>query len=263
MTQMIKDPNDYNVRAVERALQILSCFDDEHPERGVSEIAQAVDLHKATTHRIVTTLVNYGYLERAADGQKYRLGLELTDLGFKVIRRMDLRREALPYMNRLVERWDEACDLSIFDQGNAFYIEVIQGNHALTIAAAVGMRLPAHATASGKLFLAYRSPQELDSILSQPLARYTRNTITSPEELRGQLQLIRRQGYAFDNEELEIGICAAAAPIFNQEGAIVAALSIPSPSSRMTTDRAFEIAESLKDATQAVSRRLGWKPSSY
>jgi DNA-binding IclR family transcriptional regulator len=262
MAQMIKDPNDYNVRAVERALQILNCFDDEHPERGVSEIAQAVDLHKATTHRIVTTLVNYGYLERAADGQKYRLGLELTHLGFKVIRRMDLRREALLYMNRLVERWDEACDLSIFDQGNAFYIEVSQGNHALTIAAAVGMRLPAHATASGKLFLAYRSSQELESTLSRPLARYTEKTISSPEDLIAQLQQIRRQGFATDDEEFEVGISAIAAPIFNQDGAIMAAMSMPSPTSRMTMERASEIAESLIEATKAVSRRLGWKPRS-
>ena len=96
----MKDPNDYNVRAVERALQIMECFDNEHPERGISEIAQAVDLHKATAHRIVTTLVNYGYLERADEGQKYRLGLELTNLGFKVIHRMDLRREALPHMKQ-------------------------------------------------------------------------------------------------------------------------------------------------------------------
>lgn len=257
---MNKDPNDYNVRAVERALQILNCFDDEHPERGVSEIAQAVDLHKATTHRIVTTLVNYGYLERAADGQKYRLGLELTNLGFKVLRRMDLRREALVYMDRLVERWDEACDLSIFDQGNVFYIEVIQGKHALTIAAAVGMRLPAHATASGKLFLAYRSSEERDTYLSRPMVRFTDKTTTSPAQLQEQLKLIRRQGYAYDDEEFEMGIRAVAAPIFNQNGDIVAAMSMPSPASRMTTERAVEVAKSLQEATQAVSRRLGWKP---
>ena len=98
----MKDPTDYNVRAVERALQIMECFDDEHPERGISDIAQAVGLHKATAHRIVTTLVNYGYLERVEDGQKYRLGLELPNLGYKVLRRMDLRREAVPFMKQLV-----------------------------------------------------------------------------------------------------------------------------------------------------------------
>ncbi len=255
----MKDSHDYNVRAVERALQILGCFDYEHPERGVSDIAQAVGLHKATTHRIVTTLLNYGYLERAADGQKYRLGLQLTDLGFKAVRRMDLRREALPYMTRLVQRWDEACDLSIFDQGHVFYIEVIQGNHALTIAAAVGQRLPAHCTASGKLFLAHLPPHELDALLSRPLTVYTDKTITAPAELRRQLESVRQQGYGFDDEEYEVGIRAVSVPIRNQEGTVLAAMSMPGPTSRMTLDRLPEIVESLKEAAQAISRRLGWR----
>jgi IclR family KDG regulon transcriptional repressor len=256
---MTKDPSDYNVRAVERALQILSCFDDQHQERGISEIAQAVDLHKATAHRIVTTLVNYGYLERAGDGQKYRLGLVLPELGFKVIHRMDLRREALPYMLELVEKWDETCDLSVFDQDRVFYVEVVRGNRALSIAAAVGQRLPAHCTASGKLFLAHQPDEVLESFLSRPLASYTENTITSREELLKQLKTIRSQGYAVDKEEMEEGVYAIAAPICNNQGNIVAAMSIPSPVSRLDDDRADEIIDSLKQAALGVSRRLGCK----
>jgi len=245
------------VRAVERALQILSCFNDEHPERGVSEIASAVGLHKATTHRIVTTLLNYGYLERAADGQKYQLGLALIDLGQKVIRRMDLRREAYPFMEQLVQQWDETCDLSLFDNGNVFYIEVLEGNHALRIAAAVGMRLPAHCTASGKLFLAHQSPQELDAYLEQPLIAYTDKTITSPDELRRHLASVRQQGYGLDDEEYEAEIRAVSAPICNQQGHVIAAMSIPGPISRMTVERIPKIAESLKEATRAISQRMG------
>jgi IclR family KDG regulon transcriptional repressor len=256
---MAKDPNDYNVRAVERALQILSCFDDQHQERGISEIAQAVDLHKATAHRIVTTLVNYGYLERAEDGQKYRLGLVLPELGFKVIRRMDLRREALPHMLELVEKWDETCDLSVFDQDRVFYVEVVRGNRALSIAAAVGQRLPAHCTASGKLFLAHLPPDKLESFLAHPLPSYTEKTITSKEELLKQLKAIRSQGYSVDKEEMEEGVYAIAAPICNNQGNIVAAMSIPSPISRLDDDRADEIIDSLKQAALSVSRRLGCK----
>ncbi len=253
----MKDPNDYNVRAVERALLILSCFDDEHTERGISEIAQVVDLHKATAHRIVTTLVNYGYLERADDGQKYRMGLELANLGFKVIRRMDLRREALPYMKQLVEEWDETCDLSIFDHGKVFYIEVIRSTHALTITASVGQRLPAHCTASGKIFLAYLPPAELDAILSEPLEAYTEQTISSPNELRVEFKNIRRQGFAIDNEEYEVGVCAVAAPIFNRAGMVIAALGCPNPTSRSTPERIERIAESFKQSAQAISHRMG------
>lgn len=256
---MAKNPYDYNVRAVERALQILSCFDDQHQERGISEIAQAVDLHKATAHRIVTTLVNYGYLERAGDGQKYRLGLVLPELGFKVIRRMDLRREALPYMLQLAQQWDETCDLSVFDQGQVFYVEVVRGNRALSIAAAIGQRLPAHCTASGKLFLAHLPDDALESYFSRPLASYTENTITSKDELLKQLKTIRSQGYSVDNEELETGVYAIAAPICDDQGKITAAMSIPRPASRVEAERAPEIIESLKQAALNVSRRLGCK----
>ena len=255
---MMKDPNKYNVRAVERALQIMDCFDDEHPEMGISEIAQVVGLHKATAYRIVTTLVNYGYLEWMPDSQKYKLGLELSNLGYKVIRRMDLRSEALPHMRKLVHEWDETCDLSIYNQGRVFYIEVLQGSHALTIAAAVGQRLPVHCTASGKLFLAYLPPEELDAILNQPLAAYTENTITSPEKLRDQLEIVRERGYAIDNEENEIGICALAAPIFNHSGTVIAAISVPSPTSRMTSERIAEIAVAYKEAGKAISHRMGY-----
>jgi len=254
----MKDPNDYNVRAVERALQIMECFDNEHPERGISEIAQAVDLHKATAHRIVTTLVNYGYLERADDGQRYRLGLELTNLGFKVIHRMDLRREALPYMKQLIQAWDETCDLCVFDRGTVLYIEVLRGTRALTVAAAVGQRLPAHATASGKLFLAYLPPAELDTILSQPLATYTKNTKTAPDELRKELEMIRQQGYAIDIEGFEMGVCAVSAPIFNRQGNVIAAIGGPSPVSRMTPERIQEIAVAFTEAAKAISHRMGW-----
>jgi IclR family transcriptional regulator, KDG regulon repressor len=254
----MKDPNEYNVRAVERALQILECFDNEHAERGISEIAQAVELHKATAHRIVTTLVNYGYLERAEDGQKYRLGLELTNLGFKVIHRMDLRREALPYMKQLVEQWDETCDLSVFDRGSILYIEVIRGSRALTVAAAVGQRLPIHCTASGKMFLAHLPPEEQNAILSKPLTSYTEKTVTSPDGVRKEMEIIRNQGYSIDREGFEMGVCAVAAPIYNRRGNVIAALGSPSPSSRMTPERISEMAKSFKEAAQAISRRMGY-----
>ncbi len=255
----MKNPSDYNVRAVERAVRILACFDNENPTLGLSEIAQAVDLHKSTTHRIVTTLLNHGFLERASDGRRYCLGIRLANLGFRVIERMDIRREAIPVMTRLRDHWGETCDLSIFDDNHVLYIEVMHSNHALTIAAAVGQHLPAHCTASGKLFLANINSQDLDSFLERPLHAYTKNTITSPNELRSQLQQIREKGFSVDQEEYEAGICAVSAPIRDQSGAMVAALSIPSPTSRMTSERITEISVALIEASRSISRRLGWQ----
>jgi IclR family transcriptional regulator, KDG regulon repressor len=256
----MKDQNGYNVRAVERALQILESFSDENPERGLSEIAQIVDLHKATTFRIVTTLVNFGFLERTTDGQKYRLGLRLASLGCNVISRLDLRREALPYMHQLVDEWGETCDLSVFEQGEVFYVEMLQGSFALTVAAAVGRRLPVHCTASGKVFLAYLPPDELDALLKRPLASYTEKTITSPDQLRQQLEEIRRLGYGMDDEELEIGVRAVSAPIRNQHGKVIAAMGIPSPVSRISLEQLPTITAALLESAQAISQRMGWHP---
>jgi DNA-binding IclR family transcriptional regulator len=179
---LTKEAGNSNVRAVERALQILGCFDDKHAERGVSEIAQAVGLHKATAHRIVTTLMAYGYLERAEDGQRYRLGTRLANLGFMVIRRTDLRREAMPIMTELAARLDETCDLSVYNRGEVYFIEVVQGSRALTVAAAVGRSLPIHATASGKVILAFVPEAESEAALDEPLVAHTHRTIIRPAE---------------------------------------------------------------------------------
>jgi len=250
-----------HVRAVERALQILACFDDEHPERGISDIAQAVKLHKATTHRIVTTLMSFGYIERAEDGQRYRLGLRLADLGYKVIRRMDLRTEAQPLLADLTRRLGETSDLCVYDRGQVLYLEVVQANHALTIAAAVGRSLPVHATASGKVLLAHMPEQEREAILSRELDRHTPHTVTDPAELRRQLEAVRARGYAVDDEELEAGVRAVSVPVRNREGAVIAAMSIAGPATRLTVERLPDTAKELAATAAAVSRRLGWEGS--
>jgi DNA-binding IclR family transcriptional regulator len=247
-----------NVRAVERALQILSCFDDRHPERGVSDIALAVGLHKATAHRIVTTLVSYGYLERADDGQRYRLGIALANLGFMVLRRTDVRREAMPIMTELAGRLDETCDLSVYNRGEAYFVEVVQGSRALTIAAAVGRSLPLHATAGGKVLLAHVTEAERDAVLEGPLSAHTHRTITRADELRRQLDAVRAQGYALDDEELELGVRAVAAPVRDRGGSVVAALTVACPTSRLSLDRVPAIAAEARQAADAISRRLGW-----
>jgi len=247
------------VRAVERALQILGCFDQYHPERGVSEIAKAVGLHKATTYRLVSTLLSYGYLERAEDGQRYRLGMTLASLGFIAMRRTDVRREAMPIMTDLAARLDETCDLSVYNRGELYFIEVVQGSRALTIAAAVGRSLPVHATASGKVLLAHLSDAERKAALQGPLAAHTPRTITRRAELRKQLDVVRARGYAFDDEELEPDVRAVSAPVRDREGNVIAALSVTCPTSRLPLDRVPAIAAEARQAADAISRRLGWR----
>jgi IclR family KDG regulon transcriptional repressor len=258
---LMTDQNGYNVRAVERALQILNCFDDEHPERGISEISEVIGLHKATIHRILATMLSMGFVERSADGQKYRLGLQMIDLGFKVLRRMDLRRESLPFMSKFIEDWDEAIDLSVFQEKEVLYVEVMQSHHTLTIAASVGQRLPAYCTASGKLFLAYGSEKDLEVILGGTPRKYTLLTKNTREKLLPELDQIRERGYSLDQGEYEEGIKAVAAPIRNYTGVVIAAISVPGPASRISDERTHEIARVLCEYARNISRRLGWNGS--
>lgn len=253
---MEKDPETYNVRAVERAMQILSAFDSEHEDRGISEIAQATGLHKATTHRIMMTLLNGGFLERTGDGERFRLGLRVVELGMGALRRLDVRRAAFPYMEQLVERFQETCDLGIFDRGWVLYVEVVHSQHSLTIAARIGRRLPAYCTASGRVFLAFFPPEVVESVLNGPLIPCTGQTITSLAKLREELEATRRRGYALDDEEFEAGIRAVSVPVRDFDGNVVAALSMPGPTNRMPPERIPEVAKALLEAASAISAHV-------
>jgi IclR family KDG regulon transcriptional repressor len=250
---MERNSQTYNVRAVERAMQILSSFDVRQAELGVSEIAEATGLHKATTHRLLMTLFNGGFLERTADGERFRLGLRLVELGLGALRSLDFRRAAFPYMQGLVGRFQEICTLSIFDRGQVLYVEVVHSERSLTIAARVGRHLPTHCTASGKVLLAFLPPEVVEPILNAPLAAYTEKTITSPGRLRQELEAVRGRGYALADEEFEVGIWAISAPVRDIGGNVIAAMGIPFPTNRLRRERIPEIAEALLEAANGVS----------
>jgi DNA-binding IclR family transcriptional regulator len=253
----MKDPKDYNVRAIERAIQILDCFNNDNPSWGLTEIAQEVGLHKATTHRIMTTLTNHNYLVKSSDGLKYKLGPRLASLGCSVIQQFDIRNVALPYMKETVQKFNETCDLSIFDGREILYLEVLQSNHALTISAAPGKRLPAHCTASGKVFLAYLSEENFNKFISQPLKSFTNQTITNPQILKKSLKEIKESGFATDNEEMELGIRAIAVPIFNQNGEVIASVSIPGPINRILDEKIPDFLFALQQISKNISHSLG------
>lgn len=254
----MKDPSIYHVQVIDRIMQILDCFDDKHPVLGVSQIAGQVELHRATVHRLVTSLTNAGILERVPGSDKYRLGVRLLELGLSVLRHMDFRREAIPYMRDMVDRFGEVCDLGILEDGQVLYIDVLPSRYPIAVAVSTGMRLPAHCTASGKAILAFLPPEEVNALLPGPLPRLTDHTITSHAALFQQLEEIRQRGWALDDEETEIGVRAVAAPIRDITGRAVASIGIPGPAGRMSYERIEEMAAALIEAARTISARLGW-----
>jgi DNA-binding IclR family transcriptional regulator len=141
----------------------------------------------------------------------------------------------------------------VFDRGQVLLLETVHRTRTLTISARVGRRVPAHCTASGKVLLAFLPPAVVEPILNAPLAAYTEKTITSPARLREELEVVRQRGYALDDEEFEVGIRAVAAPIQDIDGNVIAEMSMPGPTNRITPERIPEIAQALVEAAEAVS----------
>jgi IclR family KDG regulon transcriptional repressor len=175
------------------------------------------------------TLENAGFVEQTSDGQWYYVGLRLAPLGLTALRRLSIRRDALPLMEHLVERFEETCVLGIFDQGSVLDIEVVHSDHVLKVTSEVGQRLPIHCTASGKALLAFLPPAVVEYALARPFGVCTDNTITSVDQLRKELELVRQREYAVDEQEYEVGVRAFAAPISGIEGNVIAEISMPGP----------------------------------
>ncbi len=245
-----------HIQVLERAMKLLTAFDEVHQEMGVTELAEKLGLHKATVHRILRTLEEGGFIEQNGGNNKYRLGWQLIPLGTLALQNFDLRRLASDLMQKLSQEHRETVDMAIYQSGEMYYIEVIESPQPVKIAARPGRGLPVHCTATGKAFLAFSEPEKVNKILSRELRRYTPQTIVDPDLIREEFETIRSQGYATSREEFETGITAVAAPIFNRHGKIEAVIAIPGPSYRIPDDRMAVLGEAVSSAAGILTARL-------
>ena len=256
------DTGRYRIQSVERAVAILNAFSAEEPELGVTELADRLDLHKSTVHRFLVNLEAAGLVERNRHTARYRLGLRIFELGGLVLQQMSLWDEALPFLEGLVRDSGETGHLAVLDGGEAVYIEKVEARKALRIPSAIGRGYPAHATSLGKLLLAHLTADARDLVLAERgLSRCTPNTITGRDRLNTELDLIRSQGFAVDDEEYEEGLRCIGAPIVGHTGHVVAAIGIGGPVTRVTPQRVGELAELVMSAAASLSRRMGSEQS--
>jgi IclR family KDG regulon transcriptional repressor len=248
----------YRIQAIERAVSILNAFSMDDPELGVTELADRLGLHKSTVHRFMVNLDAAGLVERNARTGRYRLGLHVFELGALVMQQMNLWDEALPFLEGLVHDTGETGHLAVLDGGEAIYIERVEARRALRVPSAIGRGYPAHATNLGKVLLADLSRERVEAIIAERgLAAYTSHTITDPAELEVDLELIRRRGYAVDNEEYDEGLRCIGAAVRDHSGHVVAALGIGGPVTRITPERVEELGGLVMTAARGLSRRLG------
>ncbi len=248
----------YRIQALERAAAILGAFTADEPELRLSDVAERLGLHKATTHRFLVNLEHLGFVERAPRSGKYRLGWRLFELGGLVSQRLDLWDEALPFLEGLVRDTGETGHLAVLEGGQVVYIERVETRRALRLPAAARRGHPAHATNLGKVLLAHASPEVVDDILlSGELTAYTPNTITDIDQLRIELASIKERGYSVDNEEYDEGLRCIGAPVRDSSGRVVAAIGIGGPVTRITPARIEDLARVVIAAAHGLSLRLG------
>jgi len=243
--------------SVQKALRVLRTFSADNPELSLTEISQRLDLHKSSVFRILATLESEGFVEKNPLTTRYKLGLRLLELASRVVGRYDLRDMARPYMEELARELEEIVHLSILDGKEIVYLEKKGGGQPLTVATRVGGRSPAHASAMGKVLLAGVPEDDLaDALGPGPLARFTPLTITEIPDLCRELEKIRGQGFAVDNEETFPGIRCVAAPIRNAEGRVIAAISVTAPKQRMGNQRIKEIQKRIVKTARLISERI-------
>jgi DNA-binding IclR family transcriptional regulator len=247
------------LQTVQRATQVLRLFTPEQPEWGVTEVAALLGIPKSGAHLLLSTLAAEGLLQRTP-GSRYRLGWSLFELSQTKLETTEFLLVARRVMEQLVAGWGETAHLAVLVDGQVLYVEKLQGDRAFEIVLSrVGKRLPAHCSGVGKVLLAHRSWEEVLAIVErQGLPALTPNTITAIDRLRAELDEVRQRGYAFDQEEVMVGLCCAAAPIRDESGEVVAAMSLSVPAYRFYPYRQ-RLTTAIVEAARRVSTQLGYE----
>jgi IclR family transcriptional regulator, KDG regulon repressor len=245
-----------SIRAVERALAILLCFSQNTPELTLTQIADRVSLNKSTVHRLLGTLDRNRFIQRDPATGAYRPGIRLMQFAYLMVEQNDLRRYAAPFLHLLREQFRETVDLAILDNAEVVYLDVLESPQRVKLAAAIGQRLPAFCTATGKVLLAYMDDGTIQRIMDNGMPKHTDCTIISREAFLENLRAIRAKGFAISEQEYEEEINAVAAPILDQHGLPIAAVAIAGPAYRLTRERMSEIGPSVVAATRDISQEI-------
>ncbi|MPZ57024.1 MAG: helix-turn-helix domain-containing protein [Rhizobiales bacterium] len=245
--------------SVVSAVALLKAFSEDEVEFGISALAKRLGVAKSTAHRLAATLVAEGLLEQDRDSGKYRLGIALFRLGALVRQRMDVSSEAKSFLYDLRETTNESVHLAILDGVEIMYVYNLESTQAIRMRSDIGVRKPAYCTAEGQAILAFQPPDVIDGVIAAGLAPRTPHTVTDAGRLRDAFSEIRKRGGAIEDEESEVGMRAIAAPIRNDTGAVIAAVGVAGPVTRLSKRTIAAFAPHVIATAAAISRRLGYR----
>ena len=246
-------------QTIDRATLILTCFTTEQPHLTLADLATKLDLNQSTVYRYVATLQAAGLLDRDERRGGYRLGLRVVELAYVALNQLDVRKEALPEMDRLRDELQLLVNLAVLDQGDVIHLA-----HSVPVgwpvwATTPGRRAVANCTALGKALLAHRPWDEVRRGIERHGWRpYTPRSIQDFDRLAADLAKTRERGYAVDDEERSPGVACLAAPIRDHAARVVAALSVTGKIEKLTPDTRPHVARRVVEAANRVSFHLGY-----
>ncbi|MCW2689785.1 MAG: IclR family transcriptional regulator [Mycobacterium sp.] len=245
------------VQSVDRALLLMEIL-ARLGQAGVTEIAAELGVHKSTVSRLIGVLESRGYVEQLSDRGKYRLGFAIARLARSTSAQLDLVKQSQGACDALAADVRETTNLAVLDGDRIVNIVEAAGPGEIALRTWVGQTCPAHATSSGKVLLAGLTPTEVRQRLAGTLESFTDNTVVDIEDLETELATARDRGWASVREELEVGLNAVSAPVFDSGSKVVAALSVSGPSYRLGVDQFEQVAKQTIAAAESISQRLGW-----
>jgi len=243
------------IQSLGRGLRILDILGQSQYGASITELARTLHVDKGTASRLVSTLVGYGYAEKDEFSRRYHLGSQVVRLSRSVITRLPLREAAKSLLRDMMERTGECAHLAVLSQGKALYIDQVESPATLRVNAQVGTMNPLHCTALGKTLLAFCGAD-----FPTNLERYTTQTITDPKKLLSQLERIKSQGYALDDQEFDLGVRCISAPVFDFRGKGVGSIGISGPATRVTTERVPALVKIVKEIAKELSGRMLQNP---
>jgi len=249
----------YDITALQRGLRLLHLFSESPQGLTAKQVAGLSRLPVSTVHRFLANLVTAGFLSCDGDGS-YHLGIACFIIGQAAVGQLDIRHLSLRYLRELNQQTRETIHLTVRHGLSAVYVEKLESPEPLRIHSRIGASVPLYCTAVGKVMLAYMPLDEQERVLPDlELKRHTPNTVGNLQELRTELDRVRKNGYACDLEEHEMHIRCVAAPIWDHNGSVHSSLSITAPMVRMPVARLRQLAPLIQAAGLEISRELGYR----
>jgi IclR family acetate operon transcriptional repressor len=248
----------YHIGALERALEIVAAVGDVG-EITLGQLAARLEIPKGSLLRHLRVLEGAGYVTMAPQTKLYSLGPALIHLGFVARQRLRVSEVARPALRWLRDRYDESAHVGILSGPDVIHVRVAPGGQAVKMAVPVGERTLAHVSSLGKSLLAWAPPRTLDAIVAERgLPQLTPRSITDIGRLCAEFALIRGRGWSVDDEESAVGLRCVGAPVRDESGEVIAAISISAPVSRLSRTKAKQVGPVVERVAHHVSLRLGW-----